>query len=144
MDGSTTQGLVSMSVSPSSAGLVYTNTSYDITDTLNPIPIKAAATITPGTSNQTIAAGTYLTGAQTIAGDADLIAANIKAGVSIFNVTGTFTSDATATAAKLLDGETAYVNGSKITGELVVQHYYTGSGAPASSLGQNGDIYIQE
>lgn len=50
---------------------------------------KAAATITPGTSNQTIAAGTYLTGNQTIAGDADLKAANIKSGVNIFNVAGT-------------------------------------------------------
>lgn len=50
---------------------------------------KAAATITPGTSNQTIAAGTYLTGNQTIAGDADLKAANIKSGVNIFGVSGT-------------------------------------------------------
>ena len=51
---------------------------------------RAAATITPGTSNQTIAAATYLTGAQTIAGDADLVASNIKQGVNIFGVTGTF------------------------------------------------------
>lgn len=52
------------------------------------VPTKAAATITPGTSDQTIAAGTYLTGAQTIAGDADLVAANIVAGKSIFGVNG--------------------------------------------------------
>ena len=50
---------------------------------------KAAATITPGTSNQTIAAGTYLTGKQTIKGDANLAAENIKDGVSIFGVNGT-------------------------------------------------------
>lgn len=54
---------------------------------------KAAATITPGTTNQTIATGTYLTGTQTISGDSDLIASNIKSGVSIFNVTGTYTGD---------------------------------------------------
>lgn len=52
---------------------------------------KAAATITPGTQDQTIAAGTYLSGAQTIKGDANLIAANIKKGVTIFGITGTFT-----------------------------------------------------
>ena len=51
---------------------------------------KAAATITPSTSNKTIAAGTYLTGVQTIAGDADLVAGNIKKGVNIFGVTGNY------------------------------------------------------
>lgn len=54
------------------------------------IPSKAAATITPSTANQTIAAGQYLSGVQTIAGDADLIAGNIKKGVNIFGITGTF------------------------------------------------------
>ena len=53
---------------------------------------KAATTITPGTRNQTVAAGTYLTGALTIAGDADLIPANIASGKNIFGVTGTHTS----------------------------------------------------
>lgn len=51
---------------------------------------KAAATITPGTSNQTIAAGTYLEGTQTILGDSDLIPGNIKSGVSLFGLTGTY------------------------------------------------------
>lgn len=54
------------------------------------IPSKAASTITPTTSNQTIAAGQYLSGAQTIAGDADLKAANIKKGVNIFGVAGSY------------------------------------------------------
>ena len=51
---------------------------------------KGVATITPGTSDQTIASGTYLTGAQTVKGDANLIAGNIKKGVSIFGVAGSF------------------------------------------------------
>lgn len=51
---------------------------------------KAAATYTPSTSNQTIAASQYLNGAQTIKGDANLVAGNIKSGVSIFGVTGTY------------------------------------------------------
>lgn len=49
---------------------------------------KAAATYTPGTSDQTIAANQYLTGAQTIEGDANLVAANILKDVKIFGVTG--------------------------------------------------------
>lgn len=54
------------------------------------IASKAAATYTPTTSNQTIAAGQYLSGAQTIAGNSNLKAANIKKGITIFGVTGTF------------------------------------------------------
>lgn len=51
---------------------------------------KSAAAYTPGTADQTIAAGQYLSGAQTIRGDANLLAANIKSGVSIFGVTGSY------------------------------------------------------
>lgn len=56
------------------------------------VTTKAATTYTPSTSNQTIASGTYLTGAQTISGDANLVASNIKSGVSIFGVDGSLTS----------------------------------------------------
>lgn len=51
---------------------------------------KAAATYTPGTSNQTIAAGQYLSGVQTISGDSNLVSSNIKSGVSIFGITGSY------------------------------------------------------
>jgi len=53
------------------------------------LTVQAAQTITPGTSNKTIASGRYLTGTQTIKGDANLVAGNIAKGVSIFGVTGT-------------------------------------------------------
>ncbi len=56
------------------------------------ISSKAAETYTPTTSDQTISAGQYLSGAQTIAGDANLAAANIKSGVTIFGVAGSLTS----------------------------------------------------
>lgn len=133
-------------VTPSvSAGYVSAGTAGNSSVSLTAsVATKAAATITPGTTNQTIASGTYLTGTQTISGDADLVAANIKKGVQIFNVTGSYTSDATATTDDIVSGETAYVDGSKITGSLVINKYYTGSTTPSASLGSNGDIYIQE
>ena len=51
---------------------------------------KGATTFTPSTSNQTISSGTYLTGTQTIKGDSNLVAGNIKSGVSIFGVSGSY------------------------------------------------------
>ena len=54
------------------------------------IPTKGAQTYTPGTTNQTIAANQYLTGPQTIKGDPNLKAENIKKGVSIMGITGSY------------------------------------------------------
>lgn len=54
---------------------------------------QGAQTITPGTADKTIASGRYLTGAQTIKGDANLVAGNIKSGVSIFGVAGSYEGD---------------------------------------------------
>ena len=85
------------------------------------IPSQGAQTITPGTSDKTIASGKYLSGTQTIKGDSNLVAGNIKAGTSIFGISGTFTSDANATAANILSGKTAYVNGNKVTGRITSQ-----------------------
>ena len=56
---------------------------------VKPTATQAATTYTPGTSDQTIAAGTYCSGVQTIQGDANLLPENIAGGVSIFGVTGT-------------------------------------------------------
>ena len=51
-------------------------------------PTKGAETFTPKTYNQTISSGRWLTGTQTIKGDANLVSSNIKSGVSIFGVSG--------------------------------------------------------
>lgn len=52
-------------------------------------------------------------------------------------------SGVTVTTGTLLNGITAVnSSGQTITGTVVIQHYYTGSGTPASSLGENGDIYL--
>lgn len=136
---------VSVTPNVTTAGYISSGTAGNSSVTLTAnVTTKAAATITPGTSSQTIAAGTYLTGTQTIAGDADLVAGNIKSGVNIFGVNGTFTSDADATANDIIAGATAYVDGELITGGLVVNKYYTGTTAPAAALGNNGDIYLQQ
>lgn len=104
------------------------------------IESKAAATYTPGVSKQLIASGQYLSGTQTIQGDSNLISENIKSGVSIFGVSGSYqgsggidTSDATATADDMAKGVTAYVKGKKVTGEVTTinqDEFYT----PASGV----------
>jgi hypothetical protein len=87
------------------------------------IPSKGAAIITPGTANQIIASGQYLTGDQTIAGDPDLISSNIKAGANIFGVVGNSnvvdTSAGTAVAADILSGKVAFVDGAQVNGSMV-------------------------
>lgn len=57
------------------------------------MPNIGAVSLTPGTSTQTIAAG-YHNGSGTVAGDPDLVASNIVAGVNLFGVSGTATSGA--------------------------------------------------
>lgn len=54
------------------------------------LTVQGAQTITPGTTAKTIPAGLYLTGAQTIQGDANLKEENIRSGVSIFGKAGTY------------------------------------------------------
>lgn len=64
-------------------------------------------------------------GGQGGAADPNLLAENIKSGVTISGITGTFTNDGTAKASDMADGVTAYVNGQKVTGTVLV----TSSGA---------------
>ena len=49
-----------------------------------------AGTYTPGTTDQTISSGQILSGEHVLKGDANLLAENIKAGVTIFGVTGDY------------------------------------------------------
>lgn len=85
------------------------------------IPSKDAATYTPGTADQYINAEQYLSGAQKIAGDANLTADNIAQGKEIFGVTGTYTNDANATAESMQLGVSAYVKGTRVVGTAPIQ-----------------------
>lgn len=90
---------------------------------------QAAKTVTPTKSSQTaVSAGRFTTGAITVA--------------PIPNEYIT-TTDANATTSEIISGKTAYVNGSKVTGTLVTQNYYSGTSDPTSSLGNNGDLYLK-
>lgn len=75
------------------------------------IKSQAAQTFTPGTEDQTIASGVYLSGAQTIKGDMNLLAENIKEGIELFGVTGTYTGGDTVNPYK---GKTIVVSGDSI------------------------------
>lgn len=76
------------SISIASATGLVTATAGAFSSTLQ-LTSQAAQTITPGTANKTIASNRWLTGVQTIAGSANLKAANILSGVTLFGVTGT-------------------------------------------------------
>ena len=110
----------------------------DLIKAISGVKTKAAATYTPGTTNQIISSDQYLLGNQTILGDADLVAGNVRAGVILFNnaqgeIKGTFSADATANAGEILSGKTAYKNGSKVTGTMPNNGAWTSTGVTANA-----------
>lgn len=124
----------SKSITPTvSAGYVSGGTAGTVSvsgSNTQQLTTQAAATITPTKSSQTaVAAGRYTTGAVTVAA--------IPAAYQ--DVTGV-----TAGAGDVVSGKSIVdATGATVPGTLVIQHYYTGSGAPAASLGVDGDIYLQ-
>lgn len=66
------------------SGKTFTNDQGEQTGTM---PNRGAVVITPSTTNQVIAAG-YHNGSGYVKGDANLVARNVKKGVSIFGVSG--------------------------------------------------------
>jgi len=95
---------------------------YDVEGTL--ADNGNGGTITPGTADQTIAAGIWDTNV-TVAGDLNLVSGNIKADVTLFGVDGdpnvldtSIGASTAATAADILDTKEAYANGALVTGSM--------------------------
>ena len=102
-DGSTVNGSLSEvtqatpGISVSSSGLITASATQSggivtagTKSATKQLTTQAAKTVTPGTSAQTaVSSGVYTTGTVTVAGDSNVMAKNIKSGVSIFGVSGT-------------------------------------------------------
>ena len=121
------------SISVSSGGLITASATQDAgyvsagtKSATKQLTVQAAQTITPSTADKTIASGRYLTGTQTIKGDSNLVAGNIKSGVSIFGVTGTHEGGVSAPKTYTLTATFADLDGVVFT--IEVRRYYDSSG----------------
>ena len=74
------------------------------------IPSLDVATYTPTITNQVIVGQQFLQGSQTILGDTNLVADNIKNGVSIFGIEGTYLGGSTIVRTTLFENITNAVN----------------------------------
>lgn len=120
-----------VSVTPriTAAGYVSAGTAGNSSVSLTAnVTTKAAATYNTSTTDQTISASQYLTGAQTI---------------KAVTVSG-------LSADTILSGTTVMVGDANdpdriasVAGTVVIQHIYSGSSDPSSSLGVDGDIYLK-
>ncbi|MBO9597921.1 MAG: hypothetical protein J7559_08915 [Cohnella sp.] len=107
----------------------------------------ALGTITPGTANKNIPAGYTLGGI--VAGDVNLVSGNIRSGASIFgvlgnsNVVNTAEGSVPATAAQILVGRKAFVNGESVTGSIPDKN--TSSNYPATDVlgADSAGVYIK-
>lgn len=125
VNGSKVVGMIvskeAQTYTPSSSEQVINAGQYLVgAQTITAVPTEEKSA-TPSTAEQEVVptAGKFLSKV-TVGGDANLVADNIKSGVSIFGVQGTLTSldtsDADAIAENIDSGKTAYVKGQKITG----------------------------
>ena len=92
-------------------------------------------TLVSNKEEYTIASGYHNGSGKVTADIADLVATNIRHGIAVGGVEGSFTGDATAIAADLLSGKTAYAAGEKLTGAM------PNNGAVVKTLVSNGESY---
>ena len=112
-----------------SAGYISSGTAGNSSVSLTAsVTTKGATTYNTSSSDQTIASGTYLTGTQTIK-------AVTVSGLSA----NTILSGTTVKIGDANDDDRI----ASVSGSVTFSTIYTGTSAPSSSLGVNGDIYIQ-
>lgn len=106
--------------------------------TTQQIPTQGAQTITPGISNQTISPWKYLTGTQTILGDARLTPSNIKEGISIFGVIGTYSGSGGGSIVFVPNASISYSSSSGILNVSIPYNsqYFWGNLNATSSSGE--------
>ena len=113
---------------------ITANGTSDVTNyasvNVNVQPTLQSKTVTPTKSKQTVSPDTNY----------DALSSVTVNAIPAQYIT---TTDATATAADISNGKTAYVNGSKVTGTLSFITCYTGTSDPSSSLGKDGDVYLK-
>lgn len=106
--GSTGTGTDTSDATATENHILYPETAYvngvKVTGAIQSI---SAQKYTPGTADQVIAAGKYLEGAQTIQGDANLASDNIKSGVSIFGIVGSYAGSTSGGSAQSATGTMA-------------------------------------
>lgn len=75
------------------ADILYPKTAYLANGHKNTGTMQSisAATYTPSTTDQVISSGKYLAGDQTLLGDSNLVADNIRKNITLFGITGTYT-----------------------------------------------------
>lgn len=109
-------GTYDTSVTPITAATMKTG----LEGWVNGSKVTGSGTQTLSNANDTVTAGYYeATTLSTV--DADLAVGNIKTGVSIFGITGTYDTEAVApiAAATVLADQVGFVNGAKVTGTMV-------------------------
>ena len=125
--GTGSSGTVVVTEEPDTGGGIIKN----ITVSGSMVSLQAKSGINPTTSSQTVTADTGYDGLSSV---------QINAIPSQYHDT----SSVTATAGDVLSGKNIVsASGTLVSGSLVIQHYYTGSGTPSSSQGADGDIYLK-
>ena len=149
------------SISVSSDGLITANATQEsgyvaagTKSNTKQLTVQSAKTIIPSTSDQTaIEAGVYTTGAITVKGDADLVAANIVEGIEIFGKTGT-AEPASALADELstqddliaqlnavLDGKAAGGSSGESSNKCILTIYGTSGDSSTTYVEVGGETY---
>ena len=99
-----TAGATLTNASDLRAGLIAYGRYGQVTGTMQDLP---ATTYTPGTTAQTISSGKYIAGVQTILGDNNLVAGNIRSGITIFGVQGSYGGAAAVLQTKTVSPSTS-------------------------------------